>query len=249
MILKNSLLVNANREWLGDECLWLLPLCWMLRRELAKEYLFIWYNFVGLLATRFKGLRGASPEWQSQKLGHQTRAKAPSRETLATWGRAEGQHENGASQPPLSLKRIVADCLNLLNWNRVLKDHGHQLHQLSGLHVWGLVPQVKVLKVRVTRKDTNERIYRTEADSQTLKTHLRLPKGTGEDRDGVGVWDWHMHTVVYGMIGPWGPAIQHRELYPILCDNLYGRRIWKRMDVCTYITESLCCRAKINTTW
>ena len=39
-------------------------------------------------------------------------------------------------------------------------------------------------------------------------------------RDELGVWDWHMHTEVYGMIGQWGPA---RELYPIICDNLYGK--------------------------
>ena len=34
-----------------------------------------------------------------------------------------------------------------------------------------------------------------------------LTKG---DRWGVGMdglWDWHMHTVVYGMIGQWGPSI------------------------------------------
>ena len=23
-------------------------------------------------------------------------------------------------------------------------------------------------------------------------------------RDGLGVWDWHMHTDIYGMIGQWG---------------------------------------------
>ena len=25
-------------------------------------------------------------------------------------------------------------------------------------------------------------------------------------RDGLGVWDWHTHTEVYGMTGQWGPA-------------------------------------------
>ena len=25
--------------------------------------------------------------------------------------------------------------------------------------------------------------------------------------DGLGVWDWHMLTEVYGMIGQWGPAV------------------------------------------
>ena len=50
--------------------------------------------------------------------------------------------------------------------------------------------------------DTNELIFRKETASQTLKTNLRLPKRTERrGRDALGVWDWHMHTVVYGMIG------------------------------------------------
>ena len=56
------------------------------------------------------------------------------------------------------------------------------------------------------KKDTNKLIYRTETDSHTLK-NLWLPKGTGGGRDGLGVWDQHMHNVVYGMIGHWGPAV------------------------------------------
>ena len=30
---------------------------------------------------------------------------------------------------------------------------------------------------------------------------------------------------------------EHRELYSIFCNNLYGKRIWKRIDI--YVTESL----------
>jgi len=69
------------------------------------------------------------------------------------------------------------------------------------------------------KKDTNELIYRKETDSQTLK-NLWLPKGTGSrgGRDGLGVWDWHMHTEVYGMIGQWGP---------VFCDNLCGKTTQK----------------------
>ena len=26
-------------------------------------------------------------------------------------------------------------------------------------------------------------------------------------RDGLGVWDWHVYTEVYGMIGQQGPAV------------------------------------------
>ena len=76
------------------------------------------------------------------------------------------------------------------------------------------------------KKDTNELIYRTERDSQTLKTNLWLLKGTGGgERDGLGVWDWHVHTVLSGMTGQWGPAVQHQELCPMFCDHLHAERI------------------------
>ena len=42
-------------------------------------------------------------------------------------------------------------------------------------------------------------------------------------RDRLGVWDWHIHTEVYGMIGQLGPAVEHREHYPIFCE----KRIWE----------------------
>ena len=74
----------------------------------------------------------------------------------------------------------------------------------------------------IFKKDTNELIYRREIDSQTLKTILLLPKETAQGRDGLGVWDWHSHTVAYGLVGQWGPAVWYRKFYPISCDNLYG---------------------------
>ena len=39
------------------------------------------------------------------------------------------------------------------------------------------------------KKDTNELIYRTETDSQDLKTNSWLPKRTVGGRNGLGVWD------------------------------------------------------------
>ena len=49
----------------------------------------------------------------------------------------------------------------------------------------------------LTKKDTNELIYKTETDSQTFKTNLWLPKGTG---CGEGM-DWRfgigMCTLLY----------------------------------------------------
>ena len=46
---------------------------------------------------------------------------------------------------------------------------------------------------------TNELICRTKMDSQISQTNLKATGGRG--KDGLGVWDWHRHTEVYGMIG------------------------------------------------
>ena len=39
------------------------------------------------------------------------------------------------------------------------------------------------------KNNTNEFIYKTETDSETWKTNLRLPKERGGVRDKLGVWD------------------------------------------------------------
>ena len=58
-----------------------------------------------------------------------------------------------------------------------------------------------------------------------MKYPYDYQRGQVEERDELGVWDWHVHTEIYGMIGQWGPAGQHREPYPIFCDNLCGKGI------------------------
>ena len=54
---------------------------------------------------------------------------------------------------------------------------------------------------------------------QTMVT--KEDSGVG-GKDGLGVWDWQMHTLVYGLVGQWRPAVEHREIYSIFCDNLHG---------------------------
>ena len=75
---------------------------------------------------------------------------------------------------------------------------------------------------------------------------LMVTKGDRRRERWTGVGDWHTHTVVYGMTGQWGPAEQHRKLYPIFYNNL--EQMLKTMDVCVGTTESLCCIAEIITT-
>ena len=57
------------------------------------------------------------------------------------------------------------------------------------------------------KKETYEIISRIETDFQTVKTNLWLPKGTGWREGRIGYLDWHMHTVVYGMVSQWGPTV------------------------------------------
>ena len=75
------------------------------------------------------------------------------------------------------------------------------------------------------KKDKNELICRTETGSQTLRNKLMVIKGGMQGERSTGAWEWHRHTKVYGMTGQQGPAVQHKELYPIFCDNLFGKGI------------------------
>ena len=68
----------------------------------------------------------------------------------------------------------------------------------------------------------------------------------GRGRDKLGVRDWHIPAVIYEIDNQQGSTIEHRELYSIFSNKLYGEIIWKRMTVCTCITESLCCTAETN---
>ena len=40
----------------------------------------------------------------------------------------------------------------------------------------------------------------------------------------MGVWSGQTLTFVHGMDDQRGPAVQHREIYSIFCNNLYGNR-------------------------
>ena len=88
------------------------------------------------------------------------------------------------------------------------------------------------------KNDTNELIYKTEIDSQTQRTNLRLPKGKQRHkRDKLGVWDQQIQTTIYKIDKQQGPSIQHRELSSMSCNNLYRKESEKEyiyMYVCTY---------------
>ena len=72
--------------------------------------------------------------------------------------------------------------------------------------------------------------------------------GSVGGRDKLGVCDWHIHTSIFKIDNQQRPTVQHRERCSIFCNNLNQKRIWKRIDTCIHITESLCCTHETNTT-
>ena len=68
-------------------------------------------------------------------------------------------------------------------------------------------------------------------------------------------WGFGIHIctlVAYGTIGQQGSAVQNRELYSVFCDNLCGKKICKRIDVCIWlghfvIQQKLSQPCKLNT--
>ena len=52
------------------------------------------------------------------------------------------------------------------------------------------------------------------------------------ERDGMGIWDQQMQTIMYRMDKQQGPTLQHWELYSIFCDKPYGKEYLKQ---CIYM--------------
>ena len=44
------------------------------------------------------------------------------------------------------------------------------------------------------------------------------------------------------------PTVEHRKLCSVLCGSLDGRGVWRRMDTCICMAESLCCSLETVTT-
>ena len=59
----------------------------------------------------------------------------------------------------------------------------------------------------ILKKDTNEVIYETERLRDFEKRMDTKGDSLGGGVDGLGVWDWYIHTEVYGLIGQQGPAV------------------------------------------
>ena len=96
------------------------------------------------------------------------------------------------------------------------------------------------------KKNIDKLICRTETDSQTLKTNLRLPKGTG----GGERWTRGL-GLAYAHIGLWndwptGTCCKAQStLANILWQSMWEKNL-KENYVYTCMTESLCCTQKLS---
>ena len=68
----------------------------------------------------------------------------------------------------------------------------------------------------------------------------------GKKRIVDSVWDGHVHTAMFKGDNHQRPAVYHSELCSLFCSNLNGKIIWKRIDSCIRITESLWCTPETN---
>ena len=62
-------------------------------------------------------------------------------------------------------------------------------------------------------------LFTKQKQTQTLKTNLWLPKEKWVGNK-LGVWDQQIQTTVYKIDKQQGPAVQHRELYSVYCNNV-----------------------------
>ena len=50
-------------------------------------------------------------------------------------------------------------------------------------------------------------LFAEQKQTHRLSKTYGYQRGKGAVWDELGVWDWHMHTKVYGMTGQQGPAV------------------------------------------
>ena len=58
-----------------------------------------------------------------------------------------------------------------------------------------------------------------------VENKLMVTGGGGGQGDKLGDWNGHIHTTICKIDNQQGPTVEHRELYSILCNGLYGKRI------------------------
>ena len=76
----------------------------------------------------------------------------------------------------------------------------------------------------LTWRTSKDLLGSTGDSAQSSVITLWFPGEKDRGGDSQGVWDGHGHTAVFNMENQQGPAVQHRELCSIICNNLLVTR-------------------------
>ena len=92
------------------------------------------------------------------------------------------------------------------------------------------------------------KMYLQNRNIQTSKTNLWLSKGTGR-----GIEMEYCFRSAYAYCCIWdgwseGTCCITQGTLSISCNNLYGKTIWKKTEMCICVAEPLGCAAEIITT-
>ena len=77
---------------------------------------------------------------------------------------------------------------------------------------------MKLIQLAVISKVTSKNLSQ-------LQNKLWLQNGKRGGRDKSGAQAEHAHTAIFKIDNQQGPTIPHKELYSVLCNNLYEKRI------------------------
>ena len=91
-------------------------------------------------------------------------------------------------------------------------------------------------------------ILTKQKQTQGLRTNMLLEERSKEEWIVKRVCDWHVPSAIFKMDNQQRPTVLHGELSSMLCNNLNGKRIWKRIDTCICIIKSLYCPPETITT-
>ena len=145
------------------------------------------------------------------------------------------------------MKRCGFDCwVGKTPWNRkwqptpvLLLGKFHGQRSLAGYSPWGYK------ELSTTEQLSTNAQNRAGQQPQTWRTNAGALGKAGRDR--LGVWDWHEHTIIFKIDDQLGPTVQHKEFCSVFCNNLNGKRIWKKKYMYSPITELFCYTPKTNT--
>ena len=80
--------------------------------------------------------------------------------------------------------------------------------------------------------DTNGLIYKKE-------THRKQTHCCHRGRNSYRLWEGHIHSAIFKMDNQQKPILLHMELCSVLYASLDEREVWRRMDTCICMAESL----------